>query len=346
MKTLFLFVLFFSTTLFAQITITSTDVSNYFAVGNSVARHYTDWFSSSYTFDIGSAGGGNNWNFAGIGSQTPDIFSLLSVDVITTPYASLFPGATFATYIDLDPYGSWSYFSLGSNMGNMGQASTSGAFQGVFTVINNPASIEMQLPMTYNTTWFQSYVTTSSYPGNPTAQTNYSINVVVDAWGTMTLPGGGSFEALRIRKSTSAIGYTDVQYSFLAKNGANVSVWTSDPNPPTSGVIDVDGYSWNTPFTSDVEQISGPPQDFNLAQNYPNPFNPSTKIEYSIPQSSFVQLKVYDILGNEVATLVNEEQAVGSYRADFSGAGLSSGMYIAKLQAGNYTKTIKMTLMK
>jgi serine protease len=63
-------------------------------------------------------------------------------------------------------------------------------------------------------------------------------------------------------------------------------------------------------------------------------------------EASFVYLKVYDLLGNEVATLVNEEQSAGSYRADFSGAGLSSGMYIAKLQAGNYTKTIKMTLMK
>jgi hypothetical protein len=343
MKTLFLFALFFSTSLFAQITIASTDVSDVFAVGNSATVHYSDFFTS-YTVDIGSVGGGNNWNFSGL--QTVETYPLLSVDVITTPYASQFPGATFATYIDLDPYGSWSYFSLGSNMGNMGQATTSGAFQGVFTVINNPASIQMQLPMTYNTTWSQSYVTTTSYPGNPTAQTNYSINVVVDAWGTMTMPGGGSFEALRIRESTSAIGYTDVQYSFLAKNGANVSVWTSDPNPPTSGVIDVDGYSWNTPFTTDVEQISGLPQGFNLTQNYPNPFNPTTKIEYNLPEQSIVQLKVYDILGNEVAILVDGEQFAGSYRVDFNGEGLASGLYIARLQAGNSTKTIKMTLMK
>lgn len=97
---------------------------------------------------------------------------------------------------------------------------------------------------------------------------------------------------------------------------------------------------------TNVEQISGLPQNFNLSQNYPNPFNPSTKIEYSIPEASFVQLKVFDILGNEVATLVSEEQSAGTYRTDFSGTNLSSGMYIAKLQAANYTKTIKMTLMK
>jgi len=96
-----------------------------------------------------------------------------------------------------------------------------------------------------------------------------------------------------------------------------------------------------------VQEISSSvPDNFNLSQNYPNPFNPSTKIEYSITEASFVQLKVYDILGNEVAELVNEEQTAGTYRADFSGENLSSGLYIAKLQADNFTKTIKMSLLK
>jgi len=106
----------------------------------------------------------------------------------------------------------------------------------------------------------------------------------------------------------------------------------------------IDQLSFSGP--SSVEQISGLPMDFNLSQNYPNPFNPTTNIEYSIPEASFVQLKVYDVLGNEVATLVNEEQSAGIYRADFSGTDLASGLYIAKLQAGNYSKTIKMSLLK
>jgi hypothetical protein len=97
---------------------------------------------------------------------------------------------------------------------------------------------------------------------------------------------------------------------------------------------------------SAVEQISELPQNFNLTQNYPNPFNPSTKIGYSIPEASFVQLKVYDILGNEVATLVNEEQSAGTYKADFKAEHLSSGLYIARLSSDNITKSIKMTLMK
>ena len=96
-----------------------------------------------------------------------------------------------------------------------------------------------------------------------------------------------------------------------------------------------------------VESISNEiPNEFVLNQNYPNPFNPSTTIEYSIPEASFVQLKAYDIIGNEVATIVNEEQSAGTYRADFFADNLASGFYVAQLRAGIFSKTIKMNLMK
>ena len=345
MKTLFLFSLFYSTTLFAQITITSADVSNYFAVGNSTTIHSADIIS----FDIGTVGVNNNWNFSGL--QSTETFNMLNVDPATTPYANQFAGANIATYSQENYQGNpaevWSYLNLNGTLSNMGQAITSSSFPGdLITSINNPASIEIELPMTYNTTWSQSYTNTFYYNGIQLSQTNFSINVIVDAWGTMTMPGGTSYEALRIRETFIANGVPTVEYIFLAKNGTNVTVEAADANPPTSGVINATWCDWNLSSTSDVDQISGLPQNFNLTQNYPNPFNPSTKIEYSIPDVSFVQLKVYDILGNEVATVVNQEQSAGSYRADFSGAGLSSGMYIAKLQAGNYTRSIKMTLLK
>jgi len=96
------------------------------------------------------------------------------------------------------------------------------------------------------------------------------------------------------------------------------------------------------------------PDVYALEQNYPNPFNPSTKIRYSIPNvgSGLAQtvLKVYDVLGNEVATLVNEEKPAGSYEVDFnastSGSGLASGIYYYKIQAGSFTETKKMVLIK
>ncbi len=86
--------------------------------------------------------------------------------------------------------------------------------------------------------------------------------------------------------------------------------------------------------------------DFNLEQNYPNPFNPSTSIKFTVPTSEFVSLKVYDVLGNEVSTLVNEQKAPGSYEVRFDAGSLSSGVYIYKLQAGNFTQTKKLMLMK
>jgi hypothetical protein len=108
------------------------------------------------------------------------------------------------------------------------------------------------------------------------------------------------------------------------------------------------GYIDYLTFTgpTDVEQISGIPQDYNLRQNYPNPFNPSTIIEYSIPEESFVELKVYDILGNEVASLVSKQQLAGSYRADFNANNKPAGLYFARITANEFTKVIKMTLLK
>ncbi|MGB5530684.1 MAG: S41 family peptidase [Ignavibacteriaceae bacterium] len=86
--------------------------------------------------------------------------------------------------------------------------------------------------------------------------------------------------------------------------------------------------------------------DYCLNNNYPNPFNPSTTICYSIPILSLVTLKIYDVLGNEIVTLVNEEKSTGNYEVEFDGTGLSSGIYFYKLLAGRFVKTKKMLLIK
>ena len=88
------------------------------------------------------------------------------------------------------------------------------------------------------------------------------------------------------------------------------------------------------------------PISFKLNQNYPNPFNPTTTISYSIPKSSYVTLKVYDILGNEVSTLVNGERSAGNYRLKFDGSKLASGVYFYRLNAGNKADVKKLLLTK
>jgi hypothetical protein len=105
---------------------------------------------------------------------------------------------------------------------------------------------------------------------------------------------------------------------------------------------------WENFIVSSVEDFALDiiPAEFSLAQNYPNPFNPSTTISYHIPELSFVTLKVYDVLGNEIATLVNGEKPAGSYELKFDATNLPSGIFFYKLHTDSFVEAKKMVLMK
>jgi hypothetical protein len=107
--------------------------------------------------------------------------------------------------------------------------------------------------------------------------------------------------------------------------------------------VDMDGSFEYSPI---VEVIIENPKAFDLIQNYPNPFNPSTKIQYQVSNSSRVSLKIYDLIGNEVATLVDEYKPAGNYEIEFSALSLTSGIYFYKLQSGNFVETKKMILLR
>ncbi len=98
--------------------------------------------------------------------------------------------------------------------------------------------------------------------------------------------------------------------------------------------------------TTDIEDEASAPGEFVLHQNFPNPFNPATTISWEIPSSNFVTLKIYDLLGKEIAALVNEEQRAGKHQINFNAKELSSGTYFYKLTAGDYSKTAKLLLLK
>jgi hypothetical protein len=87
-------------------------------------------------------------------------------------------------------------------------------------------------------------------------------------------------------------------------------------------------------------------KEYFLSQNYPNPFNPSTKIRYDIPQRSYVTLKVYDVLGNKIETLVNDEKQIGTYTIKFDASSLPSGIYLYQLQTPSFAQTKKMILLR
>ena len=158
------------------------------------------------------------------------------------------------------------------------------------------------------------------------------------------LPG---FESERLQ--SPELNWDDI--GFVAGSGNSVSpkyYYFTDQNIGGSKFtyrlkqIDNDGsYKY-----SDKIEIDISPDKFELYQNYPNPFNPSTTIKYSIPEKSFVSLKVYDILGNEITTLVNKEQPIGYHYVDFYAPALSSGIYFYRLKTGSYFKTKKMIILK
>jgi len=117
---------------------------------------------------------------------------------------------------------------------------------------------------------------------------------------------------------------------------------SQNANANVGTVFFVDDLSFSG--TATAVEDNAQPISFKLNQNYPNPFNPTTTISYSIPKSSYVSLKVYDILGNEVNTLVSGEKSAGYYQLKFDGSKLASGVYFYRLTAGNKTDVKKLLL--
>ena len=106
---------------------------------------------------------------------------------------------------------------------------------------------------------------------------------------------------------------------------------------------------WRRPLSQiiSVQNISTEvPAQFSIEQNYPNPFNPTTNLEFGISKMGFVSLKVYDVIGKEVATLVNESLSPGSYQVEFDGSNLTSGVYFYRMETGSFTDTKRMLLIK
>jgi len=122
---------------------------------------------------------------------------------------------------------------------------------------------------------------------------------------------------------------------------SNTGKYDSTANAMLRGVLDY------MDITTDAEQVTDlTPNEFKLEQNYPNPFNPSTSIQYAIGSRQFVTIKVYDILGNDITTLVNDSRDAGIYNSQFTMHDLASGIYFYRLQAGDFVQSKKMILLR
>ncbi len=197
----------------------------------------------------------------------------------------------------------------------------------------------------------------------PVELTSFSASIVDNAvrlnWSTASELNNNGFEIQRkVNSSQSSVSNSEYEeIGFVDGKGTTTEIqhYSFNDNNLETGVysyrlkqIDFDGsFNYSNTIEVDLNGLTS----FTLEQNYPNPFNPSTKIKYTIPSVgtslvNFVQLKVFDVLGNEVATLVNELMPAGVYEVTFNASELSSGVYIYKLQAGDYISARKMLLTK
>ncbi len=193
-------------------------------------------------------------------------------------------------------------------------------------------------------------------PVVPVELTTFSAEVsqgaVVLSWKTATETNNSGFEVQRSidGKSFAKIAFIKGQGSAVKENSYSYSDKVTNGGVFYYRLKQID-FNGSYKYSNVVQATSMVPKTFSLAQNYPNPFNPSTVISYDLPVDSKVVIRLYDILGNEVSTLVNREEAAGSYKITFNAHNtnnkqLSSGIYFYKIEAGNFTAIKKMMLLK
>ena len=331
-------------TALGQITITESDMANIYMEGNTTTVHEN---LDIETLDIGSPGGGNTWDFSMLTSD--ETITWESIDVESSPYIDDYSEADYCIYSTWEfifDFESWTYFTSNGALNDLGNVEVAEGDDEEFTH-NDPYFHQYSLPMTLNTQWSGTFVKTITTSGIVIFESDYEVNAEVDAYGTMTMPGGESYEALRIREEIDIEGVPDVNYIFIAKNGAKVKLEAEDSNPPNSGDITVVGYWFNSPIiTVGIEEVGGVANTFSIQQNYPNPFNGQTTINYSVQTGSDIEIEVYNVLGKKVATLVDQYHTSGNYRTEFNGINLPNGLYFAHLKAGDYNQSIKMKLLR
>ncbi len=206
---------------------------------------------------------------------------------------------------------------------------------------------------TYNAGMFG--VTENVVPVELTSFTASVINNNVELnWTTATEISNSGFS---VERKTNNSNWQEI--TFIKGNGTTTEVsnysFSDTPNKTAKLYYRLKQIDFNgtAVYSKTVEVNFGSPSKFSLEQNYPNPFNPSTKIKYSIPalgkmNMQTVKIKVYDLLGNEIVTLLNEEKASGEYEVEFDSGkyNLPSGIYFYSITAGNFNSVKKMTLLK
>ena len=317
-------------------------------IGDSFTTKYMD----TTGVNEGASGSNITWDFSNV-TATGEQWTAQYVNPSEAPGDSLFPDADVAVNYDGLSY---SFYDTESNtVHSLGMA-----YEDFSIVYFNTEKIS-EYPFTFNSTFLDNFQAQYEL-GEGLIVHNIGITQFTgDAFGNIILPDGSNHAALRVkifRQTADTIFVAGIPLSTTEVKSTTYEWYTNESKFPVFGIsyleINVNGnittdkkvdYNTETPTAVKDEPkqvVSG----FELLQNYPNPFNPSTKISWHTSVGSHQTLKIYNILGTEVATLVDEYKPAGSYEVEFDASKLSSGVYLYKLQSGNFIQTRKMTLIK
>jgi len=368
----FLFVL--SGQVFSQIIITADDI---LSVRGKTFLSKTD---TTIKVDVGASGGNKFWDFSSVGMFNPPNFDTCKANPACLPYTKLeyfaadttlffkdFPRANLVQKITFAPAPDsvlYNYFLAKDSLLNLGTGLKLGSLT-PFVLLRwrNEKPLGWPLPLEFGKRWStQSYADFFVF-GFPIGFISISSSSIVDAWGTISLPTKTflpfTTPCLRIcSQDTTIINinvYRDtlktINYTWVSPQYYSVATAASKDGETNPTFTVASGFQRVT----DVKDKSGSaeiPTPFVLSQNFPNPFNPITTIRYGLPTAERVTLRIYDLLGEEVATLVNDEQQSAGHRAAIwdgrnnDGKIVASGVYIYRIRAGSFTLTKKLALMK
>ncbi len=283
-----------------------------------------------------SSNQGTSW--ADISSNLPDV-PVHSLVIDPTNESILYIGTETGVYTSLDRGGSWSEFNSGmASYVPVDELVLQSGTSKLFAFTHGRSAWMNSTPLPVELTTFAAKIENGK--------------VRLD-WETATELNNFGFE---VERSESNAQWKKLAFISGAVNSSSTKkyFYIDESNNYGKNLYRLKQIDNNGRFEySKIVEItnSSLPNKYTLEQNYPNPFNPSTKIKYSVPgiaakYSLPVQLKVYDVLGTEIASLVNEEKAPGNYEVDFNAAGISSGVYYYKLSGDNFSITKKMLILK
>jgi hypothetical protein len=346
---------------FAQITIYSTDMP--LEIGSTLTSYQNvqPFNIGDYTSEIG---GPKEWDFTL--TDFPQEATIEIVDPGTAPETGQFPGATRSFhYMEGDTAEAWSFLEFDADQLTELGLVIDDATYGMLAEAYDKPTPTFPFPFTMGDSW----VTTKSYSLDLDSVTSLEVvdstNWNCDAYGT-AIYESKHVECLRVvgtQKTVTTFVVSGVpvlpttstaqRCRFVAK-GYRVLV---DMTHNTADLFDSYNRSADAKFVgsassvSEIDNWEPLPLTPSLNQNYPNPFNPNTSIEFTVPRSGVVTLRIYDVLGRRVATLVNRELRAGYYRATWdgvnqSGAPVASGIYFYQLQADGSVMSKKMSLVK